>query len=70
MSFLAGMARTVAGLFVDDGFLAAGVLAIVALAVLLAVPLHAPGLVVGAVLVAGPAAILLLSIFRAERKNR
>jgi len=68
MSLFTWMGRELAGLFIEDGFLAAGVLAVVALAAFLAILLHASGLAVGAALVVGPAAILLLSIFRTKRK--
>jgi hypothetical protein len=64
MSLPAQILRELVGLFIDDGFLAIGVLTVVAVAALLAFLLHAAA---GGVLVAGPAAILVLSVIRIKR---
>jgi hypothetical protein len=58
------------GLFVDDGALAVLALAVVALAILLAVGLHADGRVTGIVLVAGSVASLLFSVFRTKAARK
>ncbi len=60
MKALAGIARELFGLFVDDGMLAAGVTAIVAVAALVA-PL-VPGITAGVVLLAGLLFLLFANV--------
>jgi hypothetical protein len=60
MKALAGIARELFGLFVDDGMLAAGVTAIVAVAALVA---HlVPGITAGVVLLAGLLFLLFANV--------
>jgi len=51
MKLLAGIARELIGLFVDDGMLAVGIIAIVAVAAIIASLV--PGITAGTVLLAG-----------------
>jgi hypothetical protein len=60
MKLLAGIARELLGLFVDDGLLAVGILAIVAVAAIVASV--APGIAAGIVLLAGLLFLLLANV--------
>ena len=57
------------GLFIDDGFLAIAIIAVVAVATALDLWLRAPTLLVGAVLLVGCATVLIASVFRARPKS-
>jgi hypothetical protein len=70
MSGLAAILRALAGLFVDDGALAAAALAIVALAAGFAGVLPGAPLVAGAVLVLGTLGALLISLALARTRSR
>ena len=64
MKLLAGVARELIGLFVDDGMLAIGILAVVAVAALAAS--LAPGIAAGAVLLAGLPILLFANVLTAR----
>jgi hypothetical protein len=64
MKLLAGIARELLGLFVDDGLLAVGILAIVAVAAIVAS--LAPGIAAGIVLLAGLLFLLLANVMAAR----
>jgi hypothetical protein len=66
MSLLARIGRELLGLFVDDGFLAVGLLVVVAAAASMSILIPAAA---GGILVVGPAAILLLSVLRIKRNQ-
>ena len=59
----------VVGLFVDDEFLAIAILVVVVVAAILSFGFHAPGELVGAVLVLGCIAVLVGSAVRALRRG-
>lgn len=65
MGQIVKMLRELAGLFIEDGSLAAAIIAIVAIAVILARVAHAPSLVVGAVLLLGCLGVLIENVRRA-----
>ena len=67
MNTLALIGKELWGMFVGDNKLALYVLAVVVLAALSALGLHASGLVTGAVLVIGCAGVLVESVLRAGR---
>jgi hypothetical protein len=64
-----GVLEELIGLFVDDGFLAAAIVVIVAIATALRLWLSAPSMLVGAVLLVGCGGILVASVFRARVKS-
>jgi hypothetical protein len=64
MKLLAGIARELIGLFVDDGMLAIAILAIVAVAAIVAS--FIPGLTAGVVLVAGSVFALFANVMAAR----
>jgi hypothetical protein len=64
VKLLAGIARELIGLFVDDGMLALGILAVVAVAALVAS--LAPGITAGAVLLAGLPVLLFANLLTAR----
>jgi hypothetical protein len=66
MSLLARIGRELLGLFVDDGFLAVGLLVVVAVAASMSILIPAAA---GGILVVGPVAILLLSVLRIKRNQ-
>jgi hypothetical protein len=65
VKLIAGIARELVGLFVDDGMLAIAIVAVVALAAVVAAFL--PGLTAGVVLVAGTLFALFANVM-AERR--
>ena len=67
MSALIGIFRQLAGLFVEDGWLALATLSIVALAALLAVLMPRLSLAAGAVLLFGCLGVLLANVIRAAQ---
>jgi hypothetical protein len=64
VKLLAGIARELIGLFVDDGMLAIAILAIVAVAAIVAS--FIPGLTAGVVLVAGSVFALFANVMAAR----
>ena len=70
MSALMSLLRLLAGLFVDDGWLAFAILCIVALAAVLALLMPRPTLAAGAVLLFGCLGVLLVNVIRAARHER
>lgn len=64
---LRAVGREILGLFVDDEGLALSILGVLALALLLAFGLHAPGAVTGAALALGCPAALVFSVWRGRR---
>jgi hypothetical protein len=64
VKLLAGIARELLGLFVDDGMLAVGILAIVAIAAIVAS--LAPGIPAGIVLLGGLLFLLLANVMTAR----
>ena len=68
MNTLRLIGKELIGMFVGDNKLALYVLAIVALAAVCALALHASELVTGAVLVSGCAGVLAESVLRAARR--
>jgi len=64
VKLLAGIARELIGLFVDDGMLAIGILAVVAVAALVASLV--PGITAGAVLLAGLPILLFANVLTAR----
>jgi hypothetical protein len=65
MKLLAGIARELVGLFVDDGMLAIAILAIIAAAAIVAT--FVPGLTAGVVLVAGLLFALFANVMAVQR---
>jgi hypothetical protein len=68
MNALATLMREVIGLFVEDGSLALAIVAVVAAAIVLA-GLGAPPAVIGFLLLAGSAGVLVENVLRAARKR-
>jgi hypothetical protein len=67
MSALMSLLRQLAGLFVDDGWLALAILCIVALAALFAFLMPSLSLVAGAILLFGCLGVLLANVIRAAQ---
>jgi hypothetical protein len=67
MNLVRTILAEVVGLFLDDEFLAIAILCLVVVAAVLALALHAPGIVSGGVLLAGCLAILVVSTLRGTR---
>ena len=65
MKLLAGIARELAGLFVDDGMLAVAILAVIAVAAIVASLI--PGITAGVVLVAGSLFVLFANVMAVQR---
>jgi hypothetical protein len=65
VKLLAGIARELAGLFVDDGMLAIAILAVVAVAAIVAS--FIPGLTAGVVLLVGTLFALFANIMAVQR---
>ena len=65
MRVLAGIARELIGLFVDDGMLAIAIIAVVVIAAIVAS--LAPGTTAGVVLVAGSLAVLFANVMAVPR---
>ena len=65
MKVLAGIARELIGLFVDDGMLAIAIIAVVVIAAIVAS--LAPGTTAGVVLVAGSLAVLFANVMAVPR---
>jgi len=70
MSALMSLLRQLAGLFVDDGWLAFAIIGIVALAAVLALLMPRLSLAAGAVLVFGCRGVLLVNVIRAAQHER
>ena len=70
MSALMSLLRQLAGLFVDDGWLAFAILCIVALAAVLALLTPRLSLAAGAVLLFGCLGVLLVNVIRAAQHER
>ncbi len=70
MSALMSLLRQLAGLFVDDGWLAFAIIGIVALAAVLALLTPRLSLAAGAVLVFGCLGVLLVNVIRAAQHER
>ena len=70
MSALMSLFRQLAGLFVDDGWLAFAILCIVALAAVFALLMPRLSLAGGAVLLFGCLGVLLVNVIRAARHER
>ena len=70
MSALMSLLRQLAGLFVDDGWLAFAILCIVALAAVLALLTPRLSLAAGAVLLFGCLGALLVNVIRAAQHER
>jgi uncharacterized membrane protein YdjX (TVP38/TMEM64 family) len=70
MSALMSLLRQLAGLFVDDGWLAFAILCIVALAAVLALLMPRLSLAAGAVLLFGCLGVLLVNVIRAAQHQR
>ena len=70
MSALISFLRQLAGLFVDDGWLAFAILCIVALAAVLALLTPRLSLAAGAVLVFGCLGVLLVNVMSAAQHER
>jgi hypothetical protein len=68
MSVLTGVLRELAGLFVDDGWLAVAILGVVALAAVIAALAPAGSLAAGAVLVCGLLGVLLANTLVAAKR--
>jgi hypothetical protein len=68
MTMLAGLCREIAGLFVDDGWLAAAILGIVALAAAVTVLAPDAPLAAGAMLLFGCLGVLLANVVRAAQR--
>ena len=68
VTILSTIPRELLALFIDDEFLAAATFAVIALATVLALLFEAPQLIVGATLVVGCIAVLMLSVIRGARK--
>ena len=65
MKLLAGIARELVGLFVDDGMLAVAILAVIAVAAIVAS--FIPGLTAGVVLLAGSLFVLFANVMSVQR---
>ena len=65
MKLLAGIARELVGLFVDDGMLAIAILAVIAVAAIVAS--FIPGLTAGVVLLAGSLFVLFANVMSVQR---
>ena len=70
MSALMSLLRQLAGLFVDDGWLAFAILCIVALAAVLALLTPRLSLAAGAVLLFGCLGVLLVNVISAAQHER
>ena len=70
MSALMSLLRQLAGLFVDNGWLAFAILCIVALAAVLALLMPRLSLAAGAVLLFGCLGVLLVNVIRAAQHQR
>jgi hypothetical protein len=70
MSALISLLRQLAGLFVDDGWLAFAILCIVALAAVLALLTPRLSLAAGAVLLFGCLGVLLVNVISAAQHER
>jgi hypothetical protein len=70
MSALISLLRQLAGLFVDDGWLAFAILCIVALAAVLALLTPRLSLAAGAVLLFGCLGVLLVNVMSAAQHER
>ncbi len=70
MSALISLLRQLAGLFVDDGWLAVAILCVVALAAFFAVLTPGLPLVAGGILLFGCLAALLANVVRAAQHKR
>jgi hypothetical protein len=68
MKLLAGIARELIGLFVDDGMLAIAILAVIAVAAIVAY--FIPGLTAGIVLLGGSLFALFANVMAVQRENR
>jgi hypothetical protein len=68
MSLFVGILGELAGLFVDDGWLAAAILGVVALAAVIVAVIPAAPLAAGAVLLCGLLGVLLANALRAARR--
>ena len=68
MKLLAGIARELIGLFVDDGMLAIAILAVIAVAAIVAY--FIPGLTAGIVLLGGSLFALFANVMSVQRENR
>ena len=62
---LAGIARELVGLFVDDGMLAVAIVAVIAIAAIVAS--LAPGITAGVVLLAGSLFVLFANVMAVQR---
>ena len=65
MRMLAGIARELIGLFVDDGMLAVAIIAVIVIAAIVAS--LTPGTTAGVVLVAGSLAVLFANVLAVPR---
>ena len=65
MKLLAGIARELVGLFVDDGMLAIAIVAVIAVAAIVAS--FVPGLTAGVLLLAGSLFVLFANVMAAQR---
>jgi hypothetical protein len=65
VKLIAGIARELLGLFVDDGMLAIAVIAVIAVAAIVAS--FVPGLTAGVVLLAGSLFVLFANVMAARR---
>ena len=70
MSALMSLLRQLAGLFVDDGWLAFAILCIVTVAAVLALLMPRLSLAAGAVLLFGCLGVLLINVIRAAQHER
>ena len=68
MNLVSLIVRELIGMFIDDGFLAIAVLAVVALAATCGFLLAASQLVVGSVLLVGCVFVLVSSVVKASRR--
>ena len=67
MTVLKLIVSEVAGLFIDDEFLAVAIMAVIGVTVVMAFALKTPPLIAGAVLLFGCIAVLADSVWRAKR---
>ena len=65
MKLLAGIARELIGLFVDDGMLAVAIIAVIVIAAMVAS--LTPGATAGVVLLAGSLAVLFANVMAVQR---
>ena len=65
MKMLAGIARELVGLFVDDGMLAVAIVAVIAIAAIVAS--LTPGIIAGVVLLAGSLFVLFANVMAVRR---